>query len=817
MKSILSTTACICFVFVSALVSAQTNNKNNVPAGGTNANNSLSNLVAPTAVNQNLLPDTTVKRNIGSSSLYWKNAFITSFQFPDGSKQTTAFTPYTAGSGISISGTTISATGGSSQWITNGSNIYYNNGNVGIGTTTPTLGGLVVNTKVGAINAMFGSNTTGVAIETNYPGIAFNTYYNGGRKFIANGYGALIGLDPSIGLLGFYNSATAGTAGATANVIPDMAITAAGNVGIGTSTPGAKLDVKGDAHINGLTVGTGSGNAPSNSAVGYEALYSNTTGNSNTANGFVALYSNTTGNSNTANGYLSLYHNTTGSNNHSYGNNSLYNNTTGNNNIAIGSYALFSNSTGSNQLAIGDSALYHSGLSNAYATEPNIAVGAQALLANTSGYSNTAIGYQALYSNTSGALNTALGQGALHNNTIAQFNTAIGETTLYFNTGYGNTALGFAALDFNTKASNNTGLGNLSLSNNTTGFSNTAAGSSSLVHNTTGFRNTAIGDSAAYNDTASSYNTELGTYAGYGIVNGSENTYVGYYTGPSISGLFNSTALGFLATPTASNQIRLGNGSVTSIGGQVSYTTFSDGRFKKNIKQNVPGLAFINQLKPITYTLDITGIKQFKGEDKKDNTAIAKANDAQNEKTIHTGFVAQDVEATAKKMNYDFDGVDPAKNAKDLYGLRYSEFVVPLVKAVQELSKQNDSLKTQNQQLSLRLDKIEAMLSQQNNTTNNSISNAQTVTLSGGISLSQNIPNPFQNSTTINYSLPQNFSSAKIIVTDKSGKVLKEINVSGNGKGSLHVDASTLSSGAYQYSLYVDGRLIDTKQMVLTK
>ena len=61
------------------------------------------------------------------------------------------------------------------------------------------------------------------------------------------------------------------------------------------------------------------------------------------------------------------------------------------------------------------------------------------------------------------------------------------------------------------------------------------------------------------------------------------------------------------------------------------------------------------------------------------------------------------------------------------------------------------------------------------------------------------------------------YSSAKIIVTDKSGKVLKEVNLSAKGKGSLNIDASTLASGAYQYSLYVDGKLIDTKQMVLAK
>jgi hypothetical protein len=41
--------------------------------------------------------------------------------------------------------------------------------------------------------------------------------------------------------------------------------------------------------------------------------------------------------------------------------------------------------------------------------------------------------------------------------------------------------------------------------------------------------------------------------------------------------------------------------------------------------------------------------------------------------------------------------------------------------------------------------------------------------------------------------------------------------VASSGKGSVKVDAATLASGAYQYSLIIDGKLIATKQMVLTK
>ena len=49
-----------------------------------------------------------------------------------------------------------------------------------------------------------------------------------------------------------------------------------------------------------------------------------------------------------------------------------------------------------------------------------------------------------------------------------------------------------------------------------------------------------------------------------------------------------------------------------------------------------------------------------------------------------TGFVAQEVEKTAKEIGYDFSGVDAPKNEKDLYGLRYAQFVPSLVKAIQE-------------------------------------------------------------------------------------------------------------------------------------
>ncbi len=76
-------------------------------------------------------------------------------------------------------------------------------------------------------------------------------------------------------------------------------------------------------------------------------------GNQNTAEGFRALESLTTGFGNTASGCNALTSNTTGSNNTANGHGTLHRNTTGNNNTADGLQALFSNTTGNYNTALG--------------------------------------------------------------------------------------------------------------------------------------------------------------------------------------------------------------------------------------------------------------------------------------------------------------------------------------------------------------------------------------------------------------------------------------------------------------------------------
>ena len=529
-------------------------------------------------------------------------------------------------------------------------------------------------------------------------------------------------------------------------------------------------------------------------AFGYQTVLSNT-GTVNTATGYQALFSNTTGSNNDAYGFRALYNNTTANANSAFGNNALYNNTTGYNNFAFGCYALYSNSTGNYNVASGGFSLFNN-TSGAH----NTALGYRALSGNTIANDNTAVGYLSLYSNTLGMENTSIGSQTLYTNSSGSISTAVGYQALYtMDGGEWNTACGAMALYSTTSESSNTAVGYMALFSNTTGYQNTADGRYALFSNTTGNDNTALGEKALYTNTTGAFNTALGMAA---------DVNAGNYT--------NTTVVGYLATGTASNQVRFGNSSVTSIRGYVNWSNISDGRFKKNIKENVPGLEFINQLRPVSYNLDIKGINQFiRPASSRGAMALSPEETEaidQKEKILNTGFVAQEVEGAAKKLGFDFSGIDAPKNEKDLYGLRYDDFVVPLVKSVQELSATHDSLKAIVDTLESQVNELWQEMQMRNAKKAGMLSSLDDIAV-----LNQNAPNPFNNNTIISFNIPSYMTSAELIIVDMNGQVIKNTAITGKGSGQIVITAGSLASGNYIYTLIVNGVKIATKQMILTK
>ena len=242
------------------------------------------------------------------------------------------------------------------------------------------------------------------------------------------------------------------------------------NVGIGTATPAAKLDVAADALINGVTVGLGGGSTATNLAFGQYALLNTPIGGGyeNIAIGASALYANTYGNDNTAIGAGSLGANTTGFEN-----------------LGIGAFSLQVNDTG----------------------YQNVAIGINSLSLNTTGTANLAIGgYAMQYTLSTGCI--AIGGGALN--------------SYYYNAGFGNLAIGLNAMSDGNDGNNNIAIGAAAM-----------AGDGIGSYHATGDSNIAIGNQAGINLTSGANNVLIGNNAGQNQGSVSNAVIIGGYTGPS--------------------------------------------------------------------------------------------------------------------------------------------------------------------------------------------------------------------------------------------------------------------------------------------
>ena len=464
-----------------------------------------------------------------------------------------------------------------------------------------------------------------------------------------------------------------------------------------------------------VTVGDEAGTALStgdnNVAIGYAAFDSATDQQDNVAIGYNALTAITAsgGTLCTAVGSKALEANTAGYHNTAVGYGAQDANTHGIRNVSMGRDSLGADTKGSYNTAIGDLALTTQNFTSA-TNSYNTAVGASAGASVTTGSLNTLIGAVCGDALTTGGQNTAVGQNSLTSATTSGNNTAIGYLALLATTTGGqNTAVGAQALDANTTAANNTAVGYNTLSANTTGDTNSAFGKDALKVCTTGTNNCAIGTRSLQALTTAASNVAVGDLAGGGVTTGANNTFLGTNAGDNVTtgtdniliGLNPSTSqvdsqrqivMGRNVVGAGGDHLTFGDGSTDSAiqFGATSITAPSDVRYKEDIADATAGLAFIKDLRPVT----------FKWKKEKDlptsHRAYVEGSESRtiNDYTNH-GFIAQEVKAVIDAHSEIKDGFDMWSTDEQADGGRQrlgeASLMPIMVKAVQELSTKLDA------------------------------------------------------------------------------------------------------------------------------
>jgi hypothetical protein len=247
------------------------------------------------------------------------------------------------------------------------------------------------------------------------------------------------------------------------------------------------------------------------------------------------------------------------------------------------------------------------------------------------------------------------------------------------------------------------------------------------------------------------------------------------------------------------------NGNVYTTG---SYLP-SDLKLKKNVEDLSSAMDIINKLHPKQY--------QYRQDGNFKLMNLPTGN--------RYGLIADDVEKVlpnlVKESKFNTRDVQPqefinpkerstnkplVKNEEiDYKALNYTELIPIMIKGMQE---QQAVIEKQQQQI----DQLRQII--QNNNTSNS-TDAKSATVSGAYLL-QNAPNPFSQNTTVRCYVPSSVKQAQLAVYSNSGQLVKSYTLT-NGMNNVTINAGTLSSGKYVYSLITDGKKVDTKSMAMAQ
>jgi hypothetical protein len=169
------------------------------------------------------------------------------------------------------------------------------------------------------------------------------------------------------------------------------------------------------------------------------------------------------------------------------------------------------------------------------------------------------------------------------------------------------------------------------------------------------------------------------------------------------------------------------------------------------------------------------------------------------------GVLAQDMQQVAPYTVGEFTYQDSTGKTEQYLDYDPNAVTYVLVNAAKELKAENENLKAQLNKLEDEMAQLRQLVLKDSP---DKPSSAR---------LYQNQPNPYGRTTIIKYFVPETTTDARLQVFSMTGQEVLSKELTRKGNGEVELTSEQFGAGTYVYRLTVDGRVIDSKKMVLTR
>lgn len=172
-------------------------------------------------------------------------------------------------------------------------------------------------------------------------------------------------------------------------------------------------------------------------------------------------------------------------------------------------------------------------------------------------------------------------------------------------------------------------------------------------------------------------------------------------------------------------------------------------------------------------------------------------------------YDGDDVDVAGEKYRTDESELEPANapiRDRDEYIQSHDDILAKISTLEAELL----ALRQYNEQLELENTTIRRGM------TNCCMENKPDLSIANSFLL-QNAPNPFTESTKVQFFIPEKIEAATLEIRNIKGQLLEAYQLDEGGLGEVEIEGNMLEQGTYIYTLVVDGKMVDSKLMILTK